>query len=89
MLPFRTHPEMATTGTGGYLLSGIKVHVQPSEKPAVTQSEPPGTGASLQAIVTESAGEPVHVHPVVDVVAEPAEKKLKTDGLRTHLPASN
>lgn len=25
VLPGRTHPEMSTSGTGGYILSGIKV----------------------------------------------------------------
>lgn len=37
VLPSRTHPQMATTGTGGYLLSGIKV-LQAS---AGTAREPP------------------------------------------------
>lgn len=31
VLPMRTHPTMTTSGTGGYLLSGIRV--VPSQRP--------------------------------------------------------
>ena len=39
VLPFRTHPQMSTTGTGGYLLSGIKLAVQSSATPAVRAAQ--------------------------------------------------
>jgi hypothetical protein len=42
VLPGRTHPNMSMHGTGGYLLSGIKVI--PSDDPAATGGAGEGDG---------------------------------------------
>ncbi len=46
VLPLRTHPNMMCAGTGGFILSGIKVVVAPAPAPAPGAAAP---GASTDA----------------------------------------
>jgi hypothetical protein len=78
---------MATTGTGGYLLSGIKLHVHLERKQAVGQTEPILGSAAVKPPATKSAAELAHVPSIADVV-EPAAKKAKTEGFMTQRPAA-
>ncbi len=83
VLPFRTHPQMSTTGTGGYLLSGIKVVADSSAAPAAPQSQPGGKVESSADRVAEApAGSAdkdlaVPAAPEAAQAEEPSAKKLK------------
>ena len=84
MLPFRTHPQMSTTGTGGYLLSGIKVVAQSPAAPAALQSQLGGKVAEAPAdSVAKAPADSAEQHLAVPAAVEaaqaegPSAKKLK------------
>ena len=78
MLPFRTHPEMSTTGTGGYLLSGIKLVVQSSATPAGRQSQLTGEAANPPADKADSKlALPAAVHAAQAEVPPPKKQRLE------------
>ncbi len=86
MLPFRTHPQMSTTGTGGYLLSGIKLVAQSPAAPAALQSQPEGKAAEAPA---DGADKDLAVPAMVEAAqaAEPLAKKLKMQDSNTNVLA--
>ena len=85
MLPFRTHPEMSTTGTGGYLLSGIKLVVQSSATPAAGQSQP--TAEAAEPLASNADSELV-LPAVVGAAQEeaPPLKKQKMEDASAQTP---
>ena len=82
MLPFRTHPEMSTTGTGGYLLSGIKLVAQ---SPAAPPALPLQPGSKVAEAPADNVDKDLALPAAVESAQtqEPSAKKLKVQDAST------